>query len=307
MTRWTEFPLRRPGAAWPGIDTKGGRLDNGTGQLTDRSVNCTINRSDLLEKRKGFVRGLNERFSDVVCGLHRYTDNCGREWLLVADADEIKVREPFALPVFETDDAYPNDSFAAAGPDQDLWRNVVGYTNQGGQLRRTGAELSTPFPRASYLRWFKDASNRSYQVELEYVMHGAGPTPGPGACSIALRGNGSLTSGAYVFADLRFAASLYTITGYFVNALGDRQQLFSGNLAGSLTNVGGFFRLTYQRLVIAGEVQGRLQASVTPLGAALQEFQSGPLTEAQDRDLGLVTGIGCTQQCGITVVGGGPV
>ena len=70
MTKWQEFPLRPQGQAWPGLNTRGGVLDPGSGQLDDGSFNQIINEADLLEKRKGLTRGLDERFEDVVCDLH---------------------------------------------------------------------------------------------------------------------------------------------------------------------------------------------------------------------------------------------
>jgi hypothetical protein len=59
MTTWQEFPLRPAGRPWPGLNTRGGALDNGTGQLDDGSFGMIINEADILEKRKGLVRGLN--------------------------------------------------------------------------------------------------------------------------------------------------------------------------------------------------------------------------------------------------------
>lgn len=93
------------------MDTTGGKLDDGTGKQTENSVNVTINEVDKLEQRKGFVRGLSERFGTAVCGLHTYTDNCGNQWLLVASDDGIFIRQPFNVPVFENDDSYPLDDF----------------------------------------------------------------------------------------------------------------------------------------------------------------------------------------------------
>src|SRR5689334_13604908 len=162
MTKWTSYPLRQPGKPWPGTNRKGGKLDDGSGQLTENAVNCQINEADTLEKRKGFVRGLNERFGTVVCGLHTYTDNCGREWLIVADDTGMAIRQPFTVPVFETDDSYPSDSFDdAAGLSQDLWRNTSLYTATGGALLRVSGGRVQPFNPSEYLRWFKNAASSS--------------------------------------------------------------------------------------------------------------------------------------------------
>src|SRR5690606_999191 len=111
MTNWREIPLRPHGTPWPGLNTRGGVLDPGAGQLEDGPFNPIVNEADVLEKRKGFVRGLNERFTGVVCGLFRYTDNCGVEYLVVADEDGIHVRQPFSIPSFLGSDALPFDDF----------------------------------------------------------------------------------------------------------------------------------------------------------------------------------------------------
>ena len=68
MTKWQEFPLRPQGRPWAGINTRSGKLDDGSGMMTDSSVNCIINEADKLEKRKGMIRGLDERFAGAVCG-----------------------------------------------------------------------------------------------------------------------------------------------------------------------------------------------------------------------------------------------
>ena len=99
MTQHNAFPLRG-GKAWPGVNTLGGKLDDGSGQLTDSSKNVMINTADILAKRKGFTRGLDEQFVGAVCGLHKYTDECGLEYLLVADEAQINIRTPFFIPVF---------------------------------------------------------------------------------------------------------------------------------------------------------------------------------------------------------------
>ena len=111
MTKHQEFPLRPQGSPWPGLNTKGGVLDPGQGFLEDGSKNQIINEADVLSKRLGFVRGLDERFDGVVCGLFRYTSGCGVEYLIVSDEDGIKVRTPFSIPEFLGSDSIPFDDF----------------------------------------------------------------------------------------------------------------------------------------------------------------------------------------------------
>lgn len=301
MTQWTEQPLRKPGQPWPGINTKGGRLDNGTGQLTDRSVNVTINRQDVLAKRNGFVRGLNERFAEVVCGLHKYTDGCGREWLLVADTEGINIREPFVIPDFVQSDAYPIDDFHG-DLDMAKWRGD-GYASINDELRRTGPEPMQPFSRGTYLRWFKDAANQSYRVQVEYRFD---PSGGNQLVSIAIKGNGDLTAGSYVHCDLLFRPTGMTASTYHVNAAGARSLQGSVVVAGSMANPGGFLTLTYTRFIDGSGVHGRVTAEVVPIGGASQTIEPNTnLSEGDDRNLGQVSAIGCSQQAVILQVSGG--
>lgn len=165
MVQHQQFPLRG-GPVWPGTNTLGGKLDDGSGQLTTNSKNVQINTGDTLAKRKGFVRGLDEWFSDAVCGLHRYTGENGQEYLLVADSSGISVRTPFAVPIFRTSDAYPNDDFPGdtTTVSRTWWRDPsVGYQHIDGKLRiKSGA----PQP----LVWFKPAASSSYQVTVDAVL-----------------------------------------------------------------------------------------------------------------------------------------
>jgi hypothetical protein len=166
MTKWQEMPLRPQGRPWAGINTRSGKLDDGTGQMTDASLNCIINTADRLEKRKGIIRGLDERFAGSICGLHRYTDECGREWLIVADQAGFSIRQPFSIPSFANSDAYPSDDFAAAGPvDQFFWRNTGGYEQVGGALVLRAGETAP-----GDLVWFKEASNFSYKVTVGWEV-----------------------------------------------------------------------------------------------------------------------------------------
>lgn len=165
MTQHNQFPLRG-GPGWPGTNTLGGKLDDGTGQLTLNSKNVMVNVGDTLAKRPGFVRGLDERFSGAVCGLHHYTSECGIEYLLVADESGISVRTPFAVPVFTVSDAYPNDDFPGTTniPNKTWWRDPsLGYQHVDGNLR---IKAGQPNP----LVWFKDATNKSYKATVDFVL-----------------------------------------------------------------------------------------------------------------------------------------
>ena len=306
MTRWVAYPLRQPGKSWPGTDKKGGKLDDGRGLLTENSVNVTINQSDTLSKRKGFVRGLDERFGSVVCGLHAYTDNCGREWLLVADDTGISIRQPFVIPVFQTDDSYPSDSFDdVAGLSDALWRNTSLYTATGGSLLRvSGGGRSQPFLAADYLRWFKSAASSSYSVQIEYAF--ADSATLSQVVSIAIKGNGDLTTGAYLHADLLFKSPLYVAKLYHVSASGTQTPIGQIDVLGRLTNPSGFFTLTYQRLLINNVMTFVPSMEVVPVGGGPQVV-SASLTDIQDRDLGQVSAIGCSLDAAILVVSGGAV
>lgn len=305
MTRWTPFPLRQPSQPWPGTNVRGGRLDDGRGQLTQQSKNVTINKADTLEKRKGFVRGLNERFGTVVCGLHAYTDNCGREWLIVAADDAISIRQPFVVPVFVADDSYPSDSFdEASGLSDQTWRNTSLYSAVAGALLRTAGVSSAPFDAASYLRWFKDAASSSYQVQIEYVF--AASTTVRQLVSIAIKGNGDLLTGAYLQADLEFSTrSVYVAKLYKVSPARVRTQIAQIAVSGSVSNPSGFLTLTYTRNLGGTSPTFIPKISVVPTGGALQEQAAASLNELEDADLGQVSAIGCDVNSSILVVSGG--
>lgn len=307
MTKWVPVPLRQPGQPWPGTNVKGGKLDDGRGMLDQESVNCTINLADTLAKRKGFVRGLNERFGTVVCGLHSYTDNCGREWLLVAADDGIYIRQPFAVPVFTADDSYPSDSFNdAAGLSDADWRNTSLYVATGGSLLRSVGSSTAPFDAASYLRWFKEAASSSYAVQIEYAFTPA--VAGKQVVSIAIKGNGDLLIGAYLHADLEFTdGGAYVVKLYKVSAGRNRTLLGQVVVSGSVTNPSGFLTMTYTRQLTGGVPTFVPKVAVVPTGGSLQEFEAATLNELEDTDLGGVSAIGCNLNASILVVSGGAV
>jgi hypothetical protein len=305
VTKWQAFPLRQPGQPWPGTNEKGGKIDDGRGQLNKNSSNCTINRADELSKRKGFVRGLNERFGTVVCGLFPYTDGCGREWLLVASDDGIAIRQPFVIPTFTVDDSYPSDSFDDVSGISTLdWRNTEIYEAVAGSLLRASGSSTAPFDAESYLRWFKPAASASYQVQIEYAFTGA--ITNTQVVSIAIKGSGDLLTGAYLQADLQFASGgQYVAKLYYVSASRTRSLLGQIVVSGSTLTPTGFFTLTYSRAF--QPISFKPKISVVPSGGALQEFEASTLTELQDSDLGQISAIGCNTNASILVVSGGAV
>lgn len=318
MTQWQEFPLRPQGRPWPGLNTRGGALDNGTGQLEEGSVGMIINEADILEKRKGFIRGLNERFTGVVCGLFKYTDDCGREFLLVADEAEISIRTPFAIPVFINSDAYPFDAFSTAPTgvapvSSARWRNLVRYTQRDDKLVEVagaGALVGLTLDRGDWLRWFKEATNFSYQVRIEYEFQSDDSEQHQG---IVIKGNGDLLTGAYLQGEIVFSAlGTYTATLFLREASGNLKQLATVGLAGITTPATGFFTVKYVRDL----------TETTPFVASMEIVPSGGsivnrfsvLNALQDADLGQVsaTGVGHrlgveTPSNGVKVIDGGPL
>ena len=304
MTRWQAFPLRKPGQAWSGIDTKSGKLDDGRALLTEESINVQVNRKDLLEKRKGFIRALNERFGTVVCGLHTYSDHCGNEWLLVASDEGISIRHPSVILPGTLDDSYPTDNFSEALSDLQ-WRNTSLYTATGDALLRVSGSSTAPFDAASFLRWFKPASAKAYAVQIEYEF-----TPGVAGkqvVSIAIKGSGDLLTGAYLQADLEFTdGGFYLARLYHITAARSRVALGQIDVSGSRTSPGGFLTLGYQRS-FQGAPQFLPYIEVVPTGGALQSVVGATLLPVQDLDLGQVSAIGCNVNASILAVSGGSI
>lgn len=307
MTRWTPIPTRPVGQPWQGMDTTGGKLDDGTGKQTQNSVNVTINEVDRLEKRKGFVRGLAERFGTVVCGLHTYTDNCGQEWLLVASDEGISIRQPFNVPVFEDDDSYPSDSFdLVVGLDTNNWRNTDLYTASGGSMQRGVGDSTAPFDAASYLRWFKAAGALAYQVTIQYEFDPNYSTEQ--VASISIKGTGDLTSGRRLQLDVVYASTgTYVARLYKTQADGSLVLIGTIDVAGSLTSPSGFLTLSYVRSFAGAVSTFTPTAEVTPTGGGPQTVGDVGLTELEDRELGQISAIGCSQLVSILQVTGGPV
>ena len=305
MTRWVGTPLRKPDQAWSGIDTKSGKLDDGRAMLTQESINVQVNQKDTLAKRNGFVRALQERFGTVVCGLHTYTDHCGNEWLLVASDESIEIRHPGVILPFTADDSYPTDNFSTELSEL-LWRNTELYTATGDALLRSSGSSTAPFDAASYLRWFKPAAAAAYQVQIQYAF-----TPGIAGkqvVSIAIKGQGDLLSGSYLQADLEFThGGAYLARLYRISASRQRTQLAQIIVQGSTTVPEGFFTLKYSRSFNGPLPQFIPSIEVVPTGGALQVAAGATLDEAQDRDLGQMSGIGCNLNASILAVSGGSV
>lgn len=279
MTKFVEFPLRPQGQPWPGLNTKGGRLDPGQGYLEDGSFNAIINENDILQKRKGLIRGLDERFDGVVCGLFRYTDECGNEYVVVADQTGIFVRTPFDIPTFLGSDSIPNDDFETL--DTTRWSPTVDYTVflSNLQLDENASLSSDAFVEESRLMvWFKDSALTSYQVEIQYAMVNDGDGQ---VVSVAIKKTGTTYLQANVY--LNPGTSTYQATLEFVN-LGSRTTLGTADLGGAgLAN--GFLRLSYNAETRTAT------ARVIPSGGS-QASLSATLNELQDASLGQQSAIG---------------
>lgn len=275
MTKWQEFPLRPQARPWAGINTRSGKLDDGSGQMTDSSVNCIINEADKLEKRKGMIRGLDERFAGAVCGLHKYTDECGREWLLVADEGGFSIRQPFAIPSFTSSDAYPSDSFQAAGTvNVSTWQNTALYEQAGGLLVLKSGETN-----GGDLVWFKEATNFSYESTFEYFVDGACSLVG-----IIKRSSGQARIEARVSSDgVNISGELV-----WIDSTGAESSL--GTLDLGTTVFTGTVVLSYQRNTVTDQYVVTMDATPTDSGLErVQDFTT--LTALDDADLGQGTAL----------------
>jgi len=297
VTKWSEFPLRQQGQPWAGLNTRGGKIDPGRGQLEDGSINGIINEADILEKRKGFIRGLDERFDGPVCGLFKYTDDCGVEYLVVADGAGVHVRTPFDIPTFLGSDSLPNDDFNG-DLDTDRWGNTDDYQTFMGSLTLTLISLpidSGIVPASRLMQWFKPAAITSYQVEIEYdlVAGGAGQV-----VAVAIKRTGS----TYLIANVYLRPAGYTVNMQLVQA-GVATTLDSIDLGGAEL-AEGFLRLGYNSETRIATVR------VIPSGGD-QVSLSAALSEAQNANLGQDSAIGIVRaaedQAEILQVTGGPL
>lgn len=281
MTKWEPFPLRQHGQPWPGLNTRGGRLDPGQGQLEDGSFNAIINEADILAKRKGLIRGIDERFDGVVCGLFRYTDDCGREYVVVADEVGIKVRTPFSIPEFLGSDSLPFDDFNTL--DTTRWSNTGAYEVSIGALQLNGSDTlgTTDFvPAAQLMQWFKPSVLTGYFVETNYRL-----TSGPqhNVTSVVIKRIGN----TYLEAAVSLVDTVYKVELYLIQN-GVRTTLAESPLDGG--DLGdGFLRLSYD----AGTFTA--SARVIPAGGG-QGTIVGVLNELQDAGLGQLSAIGLQRQ-----------
>lgn len=277
MTQHNAFPLRG-GKAWPGVNTLGGKLDDGSGQLTDQSKNVMINTADILAKRKGFTRGLDEQFSGAVCGLHKYTDECGVEYLLVADEAQINIRTPFFIPVFTVSDAYPNDGFSGTTTAVDLTRwsdPSLGYLHAASTLNLRSGVL-TPEP----LEWFKEATSSSYQVSGKVSFPKDSVTE---TVDFFIKANASDGKGSLRLRLLN-SGGVVTATVSFVNALGVAVELSTGALIPTGTSIDcDVTSFSYDASTKQVKSAVFIDGNGTPLTA------SETLTTIQDVDLGQKT------------------
>lgn len=311
MTSWKEFPLRPHGQPWPGLKTSR-RLMTAGGELED-CTNVIISTDDILEKRRGLVRGLSERFNGVVCGLFKYTDQCGVERIIVADESGISVRQPFSLPTFTIADCYPFDSFDGEDGDPldvETWRNAGDYEQQADVMVPVVGAAALAGDGADLLldesaRWFKDACSRSYQVRISYAFQDVAIRQ---RVWIVLKGRGDLTAQSMFIGVVDLLASgtqevrLFYVNSMRVFTLQGKATLTGAQMTGTLTL--GYSQLNRVATLVAD-----------PDGASPQSITSQTLNAIQDLDLGQVSAIGCrhvgaTQPddtFGISVVDGGAV
>lgn len=294
MTKFTELPLRPHGQNWPGLNTRRGYLSNGTGELEDGSINAIIERGDVLMKRRGLSRGLDERFEGVVCGLFKYTDSCGIEWLLVADEEGIKVRQPFDVPVGETSDAYPQDTFSSSGaPNALRWRNTGPYTQVSDALTLLSTQpagTAQQVASSRMMRWFKDAANPSYQVQVQYEFDTSVAVQQ--RTSIVIRGFGDLSVGALLQLDLVFQqGSAYRAVLWHRRVDSTYRELLRRDVP-SPAQASGFLTLRYLR-----DVSGLTNLFIPGFnlvanGGVTVDDDAPTLLETEDQDLGLTSAIG---------------
>jgi len=312
MTRWQELPLRPHGQPWPGLNTRRGFLSRGDGALDDGSINAVIEREDVLMKRRGLVRGLDEYFGGPVCGLFKYTDQCGREWLIVADEFGIGIRQPFVVPVFETSDAYPQDSFSGTGaPSSLLWRNTARYTQSADTLvlvSGAAATAAVQTPSSFAMRWFKDAGQASYQVRVQFTYSSLVTVRQRAA--VVIRGAGDLSLGALIQGDLEFTqGGTYRARLWHRRDDGTYRELAFRDVPAPAQG-SGFFTLRYSQDVATQQFIAGI--SVVANGGVTVDFDAPTITAIEDADLGLTSAIALDVSAGasgpaILAVDGGPL
>lgn len=277
---------------WPGLKSENSRIMREPGEMSD-CTNVMIDVPDVLEKRNGFVRALDEAFNGVVCGLFPYTDDCGQEYLLVADEEMINIRTPFVLPTFTVADCYPLDDFSgiAGELDQEVWRNTGDYKQANSEMIfDVGAPNNTPSDVAAQLgdlpRWFKNACGRSYQTFVEYTLPAFIGDPALEQIQrviLVLRGTGDLTTGPVLFAYIERQPSLSRVS--------IRHRRANGNVFNLVTQdvqIGtqGFFTFRFDATSLVPS------AVVQPIGVAPQTVAAPAIDTLEELSLGFVSAIG---------------
>lgn len=202
--------------------------------------------SDLLMKRRGMVRGLDEWFSDPVCGLFQYTDFCQTEYILVATQDGIFIRQPFVPSSFQIADCFPFDEFEGTGLsaiDSTKWKfvssnfgidgNVVGLKAIARSLGVFDVEAVIDQYSAT---WFKESCVPSYQVQLNLDLPDTSLEPHV-ACLMRGAERG-FQSGAFLMFDffrrsnLNFGRIMYVTTSRAISEVATIGPFADGNGVG---------------------------------------------------------------------------
>lgn len=287
MTNSVEFPLRPYTQDWPGLNSTGGKTMRVGGELSD-CTNVQINRGDTLEKRKGFVRALDERFEGVVCGLFTYLDDCGNEWLLVADQISIKVRQPFVFSDVPTLDCYPNDGFDDEELSPTLWRNTDSYITTSGRMKLLGGSQENNLQQGidSSTRWFKDACSTSHNLQLQFVFD----TSAKSRILAIIRGTDDLAS-SMLIAELSYdpsASTRYTLRVIHRDEALNENEISKAVFNSSIGAVTGFLTISY-------DATERIVTTTATITGGNQTLKSAALSEVASSALGMVSAIGIGQ------------
>jgi len=213
MPNVNEVGCRPPGQPWPGLKTRTGKILKIGGELSD-CKNADLEIPDTLAKRRGLVRGFEEWFGDPICGLFAYADFCQREFILVATAAGIAVRQPFSLPVFTLADCYPFDGFdTGTVPDPDDWKFVgsklevlagsLGVKSSGVALAENDIERVID---GYSMTWFKEACRADSQLQIEVVLPDSSSVI-PRMWAIARGAERGFQAGAFLAAEVSRVAS----------------------------------------------------------------------------------------------------
>jgi len=266
------------------------------GEMED-CTNVVINTADILEKRKGLVRGLQEQFNGVVCGLFKYTDHCGVERIIVADESGISIRQPFALPTFTIADCYPFDAFDGADGDpldSEKWRNAGDYEQRGDLLvpvvgAAALASAADDLLPAESARWFKGSCSRSYRVRITYAFQDITIRQ---RVWVVIRGNGDLSDSSLVLGVVDFEAGGVIHEARLVYASSSHVFTLQGkvSLSGSPA---GTLEVRYD------QTQRKGSLVVDPDGGSPATINGAVLNPIQDVDLGLVSAIGARHIGGV--------